>query len=131
MAFTAFNAALGAQQGRLQPAGFVPTSGDFAFVLGSDAPGDVHDLEVGDRAEVQQSVDLTAENFVRARLRLRNAGAVPAGVNWEASITIDGAKQASMLLAPDRTRDRADMAANVSKLSGVHTVGLQLELVAV
>jgi len=131
MAFTPFNAALGTRQGRLEPVGFEPTSGDFAFVLGSDREGDIHDFEVGDRAEVQQDVDLTGENFVRAQIRLRNATAVPAGVNWEASITVGGAKKASMLLSPGRTRDRADMAANVSKLTGVHTVGLRLELVGV
>ena len=131
MAFTPFNAALGTRQGRLEPVGFEPTSGDFAFVLGSDRGGDVHDFEIGDQAEVQQDVDLTSENFVRANIRLRNATVVPAGVDWEASITVGGVKKARMLLAPGRTRDRADMAANVSKLTGVHTVGLRLELVGV
>ena len=106
MAFTPFDAALGTRQGRLEPAGFEPTSGDFAFVLGSDVPGHEHDFEIGDFAEVQQAVDLTSENFIRAR-------------------------KASMVAAAGRTRDRADMAANVSKLSGVHTVGLRLELVGV
>jgi len=131
MAFTPFNAALGTRQGRLEPLGFEPTSGDFAFVLGSDVPGHIHDFELGDHAEVQQTVDLTAENFVRARIRLRNASALPAGVNWEASITVGGVKKSRMLLEPSRSRDRADMAANVSKLSGAHTVGLRLELVGV
>lgn len=129
MAFTPFHAALGTRQGRLTPVGFQPTSGDFAFVLGSDSEGDVHDFAIGDHAEVQQAADLTSENFVRARVRLRNATVVPAGVNWEASITVGGVKKATMLLAPSRSRDRADMAANVSKLSGIHTVGLRLELV--
>jgi len=131
MAFTPFDAALGTRQGRLAPVGFEPTSGDFAFVLGSDRAGDIHDFEIGDHAEVQQDVDVTSDNFIRASIRLRNPGAVPAGVNWEASITVGGVKKTSMLLAPGRTRDRVDMAANVSKLSGVQTVGLRLELVGV
>jgi len=131
MAFTPFDAALGTRQGRLAPGGFEPTSGDFAFVLGSDQVGDIHDFEVGDHAEVQQDVDVTSENFIRASVRLRNAVSVPAGVNWEASITVSGVKKTTMLLSPGRTRDRADMAANVSKLSGVQTVGLRLELVGV
>ena len=131
MAFSPFDAALGTRQGRLAPIGFDPTSGDFAFVLGSDTPGDIHDFETGDGAEVRQSVDLTGENFIRAQVRLRNAETIPAGVKWEASIRIDGAKKAAMLIAPGRSRDRADMAANVSKLSGVHTVSVRLELVAV
>jgi len=131
MAFTPFDTALGTRQGRISPVGFTPTSGDFAFVLGSDADGDVHDFEIGDHAEVQQSVDVSAENFIRARLRLRNPSQLPAGVGWQASITIDGAPGATMLLADGRSRDRADMAANVSKLTGNHVVGLRLELVAV
>lgn len=131
MAFTPFDAAIGTRQGRLEPVGFEPTSGDFAFALGSDVPGHLHDFDIGDFSEVRQSVDLTSENFVRARIRLRNADVVPAGVNWEASITIGGTKKASMLLPLGRERDRADMAANVSKLTGLHTVGLRLELVGV
>lgn len=131
MAFTPFDAALGTRQGRLEPADFEPTSGDFAFVLGSDVPGHEHDFEVGDFAEAQQAVDLTSENFIRARVRLRNSSVLPAGVTWEASITVGGVKKASMVASAGRTRDRADMAANVSKLSGVHTVGLRLELVGV
>lgn len=131
MAFTPFDTALGTRQGRISPVGFVPTSGDFAFVLGSDADGDVHDFEIGDYAEVQQSVDVSAENFIRARLRLRNPAQLPSGIGWQASITIDGAPRVTMLLGEGRTRDRADMAANVSKLTGNHDVGLRLELVAV
>jgi len=131
MAFTPFDAALGTRQGRIAPVGFTPTSGDFAFVLGSDVDGDVHDFEIGDHAEVQQSVDVTAENFIRARLRLRSPAQLPAGVAWQAAITIDGVPASTMLLASGRSRDRADMAANVSKLTGNHVVGLRLELVAV
>lgn len=131
MAFTPFDAAMGSRQGRIRPAGFDPTSGEYAFVLGSDATRHLHDFEIGDHAETQQNVDLTGQNLVRAKIRMRNAPEIPAGVNWEASITIDGTRQTAMLLRPGRTRDRADMAANVSKLSGVHLVGLRLELVAV
>ena len=131
MAFSPFDMEMGARQGRLKPAGWTPPSGEHAFILGSDLPGYLHRLEAGDHTEVSQDVDLTGVNFIRARLRLRNVQALPAGLNWEASIAVDGVKQTSMTVEPGRTRDREDMAANVSKLTGAHQVSVRLELVSV
>lgn len=131
MEFTPFDAALGIRQGRIAPIGFVPTSGEFALVLGSDTPGHIHDVNLADGIQVTQSVDVTSDNFIRAVLRFRNATTIPPGVNWEASIVVAGVKRASMVLEPGRTRDRIDMVANVSKLSGVKNVAVRLDLVAV
>ena len=39
MATTLFQRDLGRTQGRIEPAGFAPVEGTYAFVLGSDAPG--------------------------------------------------------------------------------------------
>jgi hypothetical protein len=131
MAFTPFDMEMGARQGRLKPSGWTPTSGEYAFVLGSNLPGHIHRLEAGDHCEVSQEMDLTGVNFIRARLRLRNASFLPAGLNWEASILVDGMKKATMTVEPGKTRDRADMAANVSKLTGMHSVAVRLELIEV
>jgi hypothetical protein len=131
MSLTPFDAGLGNRQGRIRPIRFAPTSGEYAFVLGSDRTGDVHDFAVGDFAEVHQDADLSDACFLRCRLRLRNAKRIPSGVNWQASITVDGIERATMRVPAGGVRARADLAAHVSKLSGVHSVGFRLELVAV
>ena len=128
MARTAFDSRLGTGQGRTPgPSGFA--TGDHVFVLGDAQPGWTALLNVGDHAEVTQEADLTEADLVRARLRLRVPADVPAGLAWEASLTVDGEKRARTLGRPGRTRDVLDLAANVSKLSGTHTVGVRLELV--
>ena len=129
MGFSAFNIDLGQTQGRLRPEGFPPVTGEHAFVLGSDVPGHRHGLNPGDHAEVAQDVDCTGIDFIRARLRMRTPATMPAGFFWVASVRVDGAMHSSMLLDAGRTRDRADMAANVSKLSGIHQVAFRLELI--
>ena len=46
-------------------------------------------------------------------------------------LIIDGTKLASFMAKPGRIRTFTDLAANVSKLSGMHQVGVRLELVGV
>jgi hypothetical protein len=128
MALTAFTSRLGRGQGRLLTQ--KTTGGDYAFVLGDDEPGRIFELAPGDHAEVTQSTDLTGVMFVRVLLRLRVPASTPLGLAWEASITIDGATLGRMRAKPGRERLVTDLAANVSKLSGVHTVGVRLELVS-
>jgi hypothetical protein len=115
----------------VKPEGFVPPQGEFAFVLGRDLPGLKQKLQVGDFVEVKQSADFGDAKLVRFRARLRPPASVPAGVAWKASLRIDGAERVSQLLAPGRTRDRVDLAANVSKLAGDHELSFRLGLVAV
>ena len=52
MAFNAFDMEMGTRHGRIEPAGWIPPYGDYAFILGSDLPGHIHRLEAGDRSEV-------------------------------------------------------------------------------
>ena len=127
MALTAFTSRMGQGQGRLATP--LATSGDYAFVLGDVEPGRLFELAPGDWAEVTQSTDVTGVKLLRALLRLRVPSSTPAGLAWEASLVVDGAKYASVRARPGRERLVTDMAANVSKLSGVHTVGVRLELV--
>ena len=126
MALTAFTSRLGRGQGRLLTS--KATGGDYAFVLGEDEPR-FFELGLGDHAEVTQSTDLTGVKLVRALLRLRVPASTPAGLAWEASLVVDGTALARMRAKPGRERLVTDLAANVSKLSGVHTVGVRLELV--
>ncbi len=131
MALRAWNRELGTTQGRIVPQGHVPPSGTYAFVLGCDLPGLLQKLEVGDHVEVKQTASVGDTNLARLRAHIRPPASVPAGVAWKASLRLDGVERASTLLAPGRIRDRIDLAANVSKLSGDHELGFRLELVAV
>ena len=133
MARTAFNARLGASQGRLEATavGSTPApSGDFVFVLGDAEAGRLHELASGDHVEARQVVDLTDADLVRAQLRLRVPGSVtPApGWRWVASIRVDGSALAQATCAPGRERVLTDLAANVSKLAGLHEVAVRLAL---
>ena len=51
------------------------------------------------------------------------------GLAWEASITVDGIKAARATCPAGRERVLSDLAASVSKVTGVHQVGVRLELV--
>lgn len=120
-----FTSCLGDGQGLV-----VAPDGEVRFVLGDMEPGRFFDLTVGDRIEVTQATDLSGVALVRAIVDLRVPLSVPPGLAWEASIVVDGAKYARTTCAPGRTRSITDLAANVSKLSGTHDVGVRLELVA-
>lgn len=126
MEFDAFTSRLGVSQGRL-----VAADGSVSFVLGDAETGRLAELAIGDHAEVVQSLDVTGVALVRASLRLRVPKGVPPGLAWEAAMVVDGAVVASHRGMPGRTRDVADLAANVSKLAGVHEVGVRLALVKV
>jgi hypothetical protein len=126
MDLDAFSSRLGDGQGRV-----VAPDGEIRFVLGDTEPGRFFDLVVGDRIDVTQATDLTGVALVRAVLELRVPPGIPPGRAWEASVVVDGVKYAQTTCAPGRRRAITDLAANVSKLAGVHDVGVRLELVAV
>ena len=128
MALTAFNSRLGTSQGRVAaPAGF--GTGAHVFVLGDAEPGWTARLNPGDHAEAMQLVDLTEADLVRVRLRLRVPASLSPELAWQVSLTVDGEAHATARGRPGRTRNFGDLAANVSKLAGVHQVGVRLTLV--
>jgi hypothetical protein len=130
MSFNAFTFEKGTTQGRAQTIGFAPV-GLFAFVLGRDVAGLSVDLNIGDYAEASQIADFAGTKLVRFKSRLRPPTALPAGASWKFSLRIDGAEMASQIMAPGRTRDRLDMAANVTGLAvGSHTLAFRLEVIA-
>ncbi|ADO70405.1 hypothetical protein [Stigmatella aurantiaca] len=130
MALTAFTSRLGLGQGRIRPQRATAASGEYLFVLGDEEPGRRFELAPGDFAEVTQPVDVTSVDLVRTALRLRVPSPAPTGLAWEASFVVDGVKYARCLGRPGRERLVSDLVANVSKLTGVHTVGVRLELVS-
>jgi len=127
MELTAFTSNLGRGQGRVETTDAPPRR--YAFVLGDLEPGRAFELAPGDHAEVTQQADLTGADFVRATLRLRVPRSLPPGLAWEASILVDGQAKASFRVRSGRERVLRDLAASVSKLSGLHTVGVRLTLV--
>lgn len=129
MALTAFTSRLGVAQGRLLAAASSESDSDYVFVLGERDRGRLLNLAPGDRAEVTQAVDLTGVVLVRAALSLDVPESVPTGLAWEASLVVDGVKFATARARRGRRRALTDLAANVSKATGVHTVGVRLELV--
>ncbi len=131
MELDAFTSRLGLGQGRIAPANATPGSGDHVFVLGDDEPGRFFELAAGDHAEVVQDTDLTDVTLVRAHLRLRVPASLPSTHGWEASIVVDGVKAARATCRAGRVRLLTDLVANVSKLTGLHEVGVRLELVEV
>jgi len=127
MALSAFGSRLGIGQGRIETP--KENGSEYSFVLGDIEPGHLFDLAPGDYAEVTQHTDLTDASLLRALLKLRVPASTPAGLVWEASVVVDGIKLASVRTRSGRERTVSDLAANVSKLSGLHTVGVRLELV--
>jgi hypothetical protein len=121
----AFTSRLGLGQGRL-PA----SSGTFEFVLGDAELGRWATLVLGDRVGLTQQANLTDVDLVRVQATLRVPASLPPTLAWEASIVVDGVKAARTSCAAGRTRRLTDLAANVSRLSGMHTVEVRLELVA-
>lgn len=120
MELTAFTSRLGESQGRLGPG---------VFVLGDDESGRTFELDRGDHVEVTQMVDLTGVTLVRTSTKVRTPTLMPPGFAWEVSIVVDGVKYASITLRAASERTLDDLAANVSKLTGQHAVGVRLELV--
>lgn len=72
-------ARVGIHQGRLEPVGFVPTEGDFAFVMGSDIAGREREFSVGDQFDIFQSdTPIAAAKLIRFRGKWRGPSRMPA-----------------------------------------------------
>ena len=129
MELDAFTSRLGLGQGRIRPMSIPAGAGEYALVLGDVEPGRFFDLSPGDHAEVTQAVDLTNVDLVRAHLVLRVPAVSASGLAWEVSLLVDGGKLARASAKQGRTRELTDLAANVSKLTGFHALGVRIELV--
>jgi hypothetical protein len=125
MELDAFTSRLEEGQGRV-----VLPSGEVRFVLGDLEAGRSCKLVAGDHVEVTQALDLTGLTLVRVVGEFRAPATMPPGLVWEASVVVDGEKRARLRCQAGRRRAVRDLAANVSKLSGLHQVGVRLELVA-
>jgi hypothetical protein len=123
MDLDAFTSRLGVGQARI-----VAADGTVSFVLGDAAAGRRFDLAAGDHVDVTQTLDVTGVALVRAALHLRVPAGLAPELAWEASLIVDGAPKARASCEAGRSRDILDLAANVSKLTGLHDVGVRLSL---
>ncbi len=118
---------LGATQGRIVPVNFDPVDGDWVFCLGRDLAGLEQDVNIGDFVQIEQTADFDTTEVVEVSVRARGATALPAGHSWKFSLRIDGSERASRTLRDGEEVDQK-LAANVSQLSGDHTLAFRLEL---
>lgn len=129
---------LGVNAGRVHPAGSTAFDGEYALVLGSDAPGQRRRVRVGEFFEARQRADWAdgAHSMLRVRARLRGTRDASDAI-WRLTVTRDGVERAAAYLSSsdgrgDGSRERvvADVAV---PLLGIATsdseVGFRLELV--
>jgi hypothetical protein len=127
MALTAFSSRFGQSQGRLPEPG--AAEGNFVFVLGDFDGGHYAELNPGDYAKVTQTTDLTGISLLRVALDLGIPKSTPTGFGWRAVLLVDGVVYGATSAASGRVRAITDLAANVSKLDGLHEIAVRLELI--
>jgi len=127
MELDAFTSDLGRFQGRVpEPGG----SRGAVLVLGDVRLRRGAELTVGDFVEAQQLVDLTDERIVRVRGSLSVPDNLVADLAWEVSLFIDSVKRASLRVCGGETKAIDDLAVNVSRERGMHTIAIRLELIS-
>lgn len=73
----AFEYRLGIYQGRIKPDNAVPADGMYDFCIGSDEFSQVWDIAFNDHADLEQTLDLTNVNYIRAIWRVRQPLTMP------------------------------------------------------
>ncbi len=99
------------------------------FVLGSIEAGCYHELVLNDGAKLVQEVDLTNVDLIRVNWDIRIPDSTPAGYAWEISVLVDDTEKARLTCPPGTRRNLNDLAANVSKITGHHLVGIGIRLI--
>ncbi len=125
MAIDFFNYKLGISQGRMKD------QDHYVFVLGDAERGNIGYLTQDDYAEIVQDTDLTDVDFIRTEVVADVPDEMPDSYHWEVSIAVDSVKFSSVLCEPGRQRRVTDLAANVSKMAGVHEVSVRLEFIKI
>jgi hypothetical protein len=70
---------LGFGAGRIQPVNYDPVDGDYAFVVGSDLPGKIRDVAVGEKAGLERDVDFTSIKLITFAVAVRQTEGSSAG----------------------------------------------------
>lgn len=129
---SAFDKEFGVNQGRIDPTGYIPPDGAFAWTLGHDQAEQFENLSAGDWFEVKQIGDFDTVNIVRVQMNTRGPQSMPAGLRWKASLRIDGVERASAFLDSSRRERQFKLAANVSQIApGDHELAFRIEVVSI
>ncbi len=123
---TSLDASIGTAAGRMTPAGWVPTEGSYAFVLGSDVPNVRRKVHTDEFVEIEQSADFSAGKLVRIRAHVRPTSTT-SGLSWQLAFRVNRADRVVHVLS--RELDRADIAIPISQVASPFTLGAQLRLV--
>lgn len=122
----------GAEPQEVGPQGLIAApEGEHVFCLGYELAGLFHRFAAGDFSQVEQEEDFGATNIVRVVALIRSTDVMPSNLAWRFSLLLDGAVYTSRVISADRDRSLVDVAANVSKLVGNHTLAFRLDLIAV
>ena len=119
---------LGTYQGRIEPNSGSAFDGDFVFALGTDLEGSEWDLDIGDKVELSQSVDVTSIKLVRFKARLRSPASRVPGTQWVLRWYVGAVVQGLRGFVDGEERDFEDGAFDVSQLSGAQTLKFVLSL---
>lgn len=126
-----FERFLGAEAGRIKPAGWAAPSGTYVVCLGSDREGYFDTINTGDYIEVHQTADFGSSKLVRVTARLRAPSAIPSGARWAFVILIDDVEVARRNLVAGKVRDIVDMGVSVANVApGDHKLAFRLALEA-
>lgn len=124
----AWSTALGTQQGRIQPTGWIAPSGGHVYVLGHDLPGQFAKLIAGDSVSITQTIDFTGLTLVRFRARARAATSLPAGLTWHLDATVGGTSELAIAISRDRELYDLALPVGVFGLFGSSDLVLTLSL---
>lgn len=130
--FTVQGMSGGAEPQEVGPQGLIAApEGEHVFCLGYELAGLFHRFAAGDFSQIEQDEDFGATNIVRVVALIRSTDAMPSTLAWRFSLLLDGVIYTSRILEPGRDRVLVDIAANVSKLVGNHTLAFRLDLISV
>lgn len=127
MSLNAFNREFGDNQGRCEPDNF-SSDGAYSLVLGHDEPLTFARLRVGDFISVFQTSDIGTTKVLKARVRCRGPEFMPGTTKWRFSLYVDGVEKTHRICTPESLTDYVSLAANLSGLTGVHSIAFALKL---
>ncbi len=128
MSLTAWTRSSGTRQQRVRPVNFLPPSGFYAFVFGSDIPGQIEQLATDSFHRVSQEGTHVGTKILRFRGKLRPPSSLPEGAGFKASMLLNGVEVMSQSMVVGWERELTDWAMNLSQLFGSDTVAWQIEV---
>ena len=118
----------GHMAGRIQPSQWTPPDGDWCFLIGSEDDAVEEAIEVGDRFDVTQVVDLTNVSTISFAFKFRNTSTP--SIDFVASFLVSDTELWSERISHGEVREYARRTINVSQLGGDRKIAMRLEAVS-